>query len=118
MTMVVVNEDHTIVIVEGGNLLDALGYAWPDDVIGEPVEIFLPADKRESHKGWFNDWISHPQERPLRDAQPMTVQKNGEGTIRVRISIKKLYLSEGDRLGKKYAGGPFRGGVAYVFVDT
>jgi hypothetical protein len=117
MTSVMVNEDHTIVAVEGGNLLEQLGYPWPSDVIGQKVEIFLPPDKRESHKGWFDGWINHPQERPLRDAQPMTVQKNEGGTLTVRISIKKVYLPDGARLGKDYEGRPFRGGVAYVFVD-
>lgn len=118
MTMVVVGEDHIIAIVEGGNLLEALGYPWPNSIIGHPVEIFLPEAMREAHKGWFDGWINHPQERPLREAQPMTVQRNGEGTIRVRISIKKLYLADGSRIGKEYGGKPFRGGVAYVFVDT
>jgi hypothetical protein len=118
MTMVVVNEDHTIVAIEGGDLLTALNYSWPNDVIGQQVEIFLPVDKREAHKGWFDGWINQPEERKLRDAQPMTVQKNGEGTIRVRISIKKIYLPDGRRLGESYADRPFRGGVAYVFVDT
>jgi hypothetical protein len=118
MTSVVVNEDHTIVAVEGGNLLEALGYAWPNDLIGQKVEIFLPSDKRDAHRGWFDGWIRDPQERPLREAQPMTVQRHGEGTIRVRISLKKIYLPDGERLGEQYAGKPFRGGVAYVFVDV
>lgn len=118
MTAVVVHESHIIVAVEGGQLLDALGYAWPNEVIGQPVEIFLPANKREAHKGWFDGWIAHPQERALREAQPMTVQRKDTGTIRVRISTRKLYLPEGDDLGKAYAGKPFRGGVAYVFVDV
>lgn len=116
MTFVVVNEDHTIVAIEGGNLIDALGYAWPTDLIGQPVEIFLPEEKRASHKGWFDSWIEQPVERPLREAQPMTVQKKGTGTIKVRISIKKLYLVDGSRLGQEHAGKPFRGGVAYVFT--
>lgn len=116
MTFVVVNEDHIIVAIEGGNLIDALGYAWPSDLIGQPVEIFLPVEKREAHKGWFNAWIERPVERPLREAQPMTVQRKGSGTIKVRISIKKLYLPDGLRLGPEYAGKPFRGGVAYVFT--
>lgn len=118
MTAVVVGEDHTIVAVEGGYLLAALGYAWPNDVIGQSVEIFLPEAMKNAHKTWFDEWMRMPQERPLREAQPMTVQRNGEGTIRVRISIKKLYLPDGEALGKAYAGKPFRGGIAYVFVDT
>lgn len=119
MTIVVVDETHTIALVEGGLLLDALGYPWPNDVIGKTVEeIFLPPDKREAHKGWFEAWLNHPEERALRDAQPMVVQKNGDGTIRVRISIKKLYLPDGGEIGEQHAGKPFRGGVAYVFVDT
>lgn len=117
MTIVVVDEQHIIALIEGGVLLDALGYAWPNDVIGKPVEIFLPPDKREAHKGWFDGWLTLPQERQLRDAQPMTVQRNGEGTIRVRISIKKLYLPDGEEVGKAYAGKPFRGGIAYVLTD-
>jgi hypothetical protein len=118
MTAVVVHEDHTIVAIEGGNLLDALGYPWPTDLIGQKVEVLVPEDKREAHRGWFDGWLQDPQERPLRDAQPMIVQKHISGTVRVRISIKKLYLPDGMRLGPDYAGKPFRGGVAYVFVDV
>lgn len=116
MTFVVVNEDHTIVAIEGGNLIDALGYAWPTELIGQPVEIFLPREKREAHKGWFDSWINQPVERPLKEAQPMTVQRKDSGTVQVRISIKKLYLPDGSRLGTDHAGRPFRGGVAYVFT--
>jgi len=116
MTFVVVNEDHIIVAIEGGQLMDALGYAWPTELIGQPVEIFLPRDKREAHKGWFDAWINQPVERPLREAQPMTVQRKDAGTVKVRISIKKLYLPDGARLGSEYAGKPFIGGVAYCFT--
>lgn len=116
MTFVVVDEDHTIVAIEGGQLMEALGYAWPTDLIGKAVEIFLPPGMREAHKGWFDSWITQPVERPLREAQPMTVQRNGSGTVQVRISIKKLYLPDGVRLGPDHAGRPFRGGVAYVFT--
>jgi hypothetical protein len=116
MTFVVVNEDHKIVAIEGGQLMEALGYAWPTELIGQLVEIFLPADKRQSHKGWFDSWINQPVERPLREAQPMKVQRKDSGTIQVRISIKKLYMADGARLGQDHAGKPFRGGVAYVFT--
>ncbi len=116
MTFVVVDENHVIVAIEGGNLIEALGYAWPTDLIGQPVEIFLPDDKKAAHKGWFDAWISRPVERPLREAQPMTVQMRDGGTIQVRISIKKLYLPDGARLGSEHGGKPFRGGVAYVFT--
>lgn len=116
MTFVVVDQNHIIVAIEGGQLMEALGYAWPTELVGKPVEIFLPPDKRESHKGWFDSWIERPAERALRDAQPMTVQKKEEGTIQVRISIKKLFLNDGSRLGASYAGKPFIGGVAYCFT--
>lgn len=116
ITFVVVNEDHTIVAIEGGTLIEDLGYSWPTEIVGQPVEMFLPVDKREAHKGWFDAWINRPEERALRDAQPMSVQKKGQGTTQVRISIKKLYLADGSRLGPEHAGKPFRGGCAYVFT--
>ncbi len=116
ITMVLVGADHRIVAAEGGELLEALGYFWPDEVVGQPVEIFLPPDKREAHKGWFDGWLDKPQERKLREAQPMLVWKKDGGTIKVRISIRKLYMKDGARLGDAYAGKPFRGGVADVFV--
>jgi len=116
MTAVVVASDHSIVWVEGDTLLPALGYAWPDEVIGEPVEMFLPENMRESHKGWFDSWINSPQERPLREAQPMTVQHKDGTRLQVRISTRQLYLEDGERFGEKYAGKPFRAGIAYVIV--
>lgn len=116
ITMVLVASDHTIVKIEGGELLEVLGYGWPDELEGQPVENLLPPDKRESHKGWFDDWINRPQERKLREAQPMTVWKKNGGTIKVRISIRKFYMKDGARLGERHAGKPFRGGVADVFV--
>jgi PAS domain S-box-containing protein len=117
-TAVIVDMDHTIVKVLGDRLLPALGYSWPDEVIGQPVEIFLPDGMRESHRGWFDGWMNKPQERSLREAQPMTVQCKDGTTIRVRISLNQLYLENGERLDKSYAGKPFRGGVAYVIVDA
>lgn len=116
ITMVLVGSDHRIVLVEGGELLEALGYFWPDEIVGQPVEIFLPPDLREAHKGWFDEWLEHPQERKLREAQPMKVWKKNGGLITVRISIRKFYLKDGARLGAEYAGRPFRGGVADCFV--
>lgn len=116
ITMILVGADHIIVAAEGGELLQALEYYWPDEIVGQPVEIFLPPDKRESHKGWFEGWLTNPQERKLREAQPMTVWKKNGGTVKVRISIRKFYLKDGAKLGERYAGKPFRGGVADCFV--
>lgn len=116
MTFVVVKENHIIVAVEGGTLLDALGYAWPDELIGQPVETFLPDSKKVAHKGWFDAWMQDPVERPLKEAQPMTVRRKDGGTTQVRISIKKIYLKDGGKLNEVYAGKPFRGGVAFCFV--
>lgn len=117
MTAVVVGEDHIVAYIEGDTLLEALGYAWLDEVVGHPVENFLPHRLRESHKKWFDSWINWPQERPLREAQPMTVQcKSPDLTIQCRISTRKFYLADGRRLGEQFAGVPFKGGIAFVLV--
>lgn len=117
-TAVIVDSEHTIVKIYGHRLLTALGYPWPDEVIGQKVEIFLPEAMRTSHYGWFDGWINNPQERPLREAQPMTVQRKDGTMTKVRISLAKFYVEDGARLGKDYAGKPFRGGVAYVVTDV
>jgi len=118
MTAVIVDQKHTIVKMLGDRLLKALGYAWPDEVIGQPVEIFVPEPMRANHKVWFDEWIKNPQERSLRDAQTMTVAKKDGTTTQVRISLRPLYIEDGAQIGKEYAGHPFKGGIAYIVADA
>lgn len=117
MTAVIVGRDHIIVKVLGDLLLPHLRYPWPNEIIGKPVEIFLPDSMREMHKTWFNEWMEHPQDRPLRDAAPMTVQRKDGGTAKVRIVLRKFYMEDGAKVSKEYAGKPFAGGIAYVVID-
>lgn len=60
MTAVIVGQDHIILKILGDTLLPYLKYPWPHEVIGQPVEIFLPEHMREAHKTWFDDWMKHP----------------------------------------------------------
>lgn len=117
MTAVIVGKDHIIVKVLGDTLLNHLHYPWPDEVIGKPVEIFLPENMRDAHKGWFNEWMDHPKDRPLREASTMTVVRRDGTSAKVRIVLRKLYMEDGSKISKEYAGKPFAGGIAYVVVD-
>jgi hypothetical protein len=117
MTAVIVDRDHKIVKVLGDTLLSHLGYHWPNEVIGKDVEIFLPTDLRGSHKHWFDEWMAHPKDRPLKDASTMTVQKEDGAPAKVRIVLRKLYMEDGGKISKDYVGRPFTGGIAYVVVE-
>jgi hypothetical protein len=117
MTAVIVAQDHTIVKVLGDILLSHLQYPWPHKIIGQPVEIFLPEKLRGQHRGWFDEWMKHPTDRRLRDAAPMTVVKQDGSVAKVRIVLRKLYMEDGAKISKEYAGKPFAGGIAYVVVD-
>lgn len=117
MTAVIVGKDHIIAKVLGDLLLPHLRYPWPNEVIGQPVEIFLPEEMREAHKGWFDEWMEHPQDRQLREAAPMTVLRKDGGKAKVRIVLRKLYMEDGGKISRDYAGKPFAGGIAYVVVD-
>lgn len=116
-TAVVVDSEHIIVRIFGEKLLPALGYSWPDELIGQPVETLVPPPLRKSHETWFNGWLNDPQDRPLRQAELMSVWTKQGGTTQVRITLGKLYLPDGEAIGEKYAGKPFRGGIAYVVTD-
>lgn len=117
MTAVIVGRDHIIVKVLGDILLSHLHYPWPNEVIGQPVEIFLPARVREQHKGWFDEWMARPVDRTLREAGTMTVKRKDGGDAKVRIVLRKLYMEDGGKISKELAGKPFTGGIAYVVVD-
>lgn len=117
MTAVIVATDHTIVKVLGDTLLAYLKYPWPHEVVGQKVEIFLPEQMRTAHQGWFDEWMKHPVDRPLRDAARMTVVREDGKEAHVRIVLRKIYLEDGAKIAKEYAGRPFAGGIAYVVVD-
>lgn len=117
MTAVIVSKDHTIVKVLGETLLRHLKYPWPNEIIGQKVEVFLPEPLREKHRGWFDEWMKDPQDRHLREAAPMTVQRKDNTFAKVRIVLRKLYMEDGGKIAKEYAGQPFAGGIAYVVVD-
>lgn len=117
MTAVIVGQDHIIVKVLGDTLLSHLNYPWPNEIIGQPVEIFLPEHLRTSHQGWFDDWMEHPKDRPLREASTMTVARKDGSPAKVRIVLRKLYMEDGSKISKEYAGKPFVGGIAYVVVE-
>ncbi|WP_144378549.1 hypothetical protein [Mesorhizobium amorphae] len=117
MTAVIVGKDHIIVKVLGETLLRHLKYPWPNEIVGQPVEIFLPEQMRDKHRGWFDEWMEAPQDRGLRDASLMTVQRKDGTQAKVRIVLRKLYMEDGGKISKEYAGTPFAGGIAYVVVD-
>lgn len=118
VTAVVVAENHKIVKVFNEELLTALGYPWPDEVIGKPVEIFLPTDMHAQHVIWFDAWMRDPTARPLRNRLGMkAIRADGEPQS-VSIILRKLYLEDGEIFGPDYAGKPFRGGVAHVMIES
>lgn len=117
MTAVIVAQDHKIVKVLGGLLLDHLHYPWPKEIIGKDVELFVPEPMRARHRVWFDEWMADPKDRPLRDAEPMTVVRKDGTSAKVRIVLRKLYMEDGSAIAKEYAGKPFAGGIAYVVID-
>lgn len=118
VTAVVVASDHTIVKVFNEELLTALGYPWPDEVVGKPVEIFLPAEMHDQHVKWFDAWMEDPTSRPLRNRLGMKAIRADGKPQNVSIILRKLYLEDGEIFGPAYAGKPFRGGVAHCMIEA
>lgn len=118
VTAVIVAADHTIVKIFNEELLTALGYPWPDQILGKPVEIFLPAEMHDQHVKWFDAWMENPTAKPLRNRLGMKAHRADGEPQNVSIILRKLYLEDGDVFGESYAGKPFRGGVAHVMIES
>jgi len=92
--------DPILIVDERGCILIAnsqtdqlFGYAR-HELIGQPVELFLPEALREKHIAHRRDFSSHPRPRPMgQDFQLLGRRKDGT-LLPLEISLSPVYLEE------------------------
>ncbi|MEO7430032.1 MAG: PAS domain S-box protein [Acidimicrobiales bacterium] len=91
--MVIVDEAGTIVAVNG-QALALLGYG-PDELVGQPVELLVPDDRRERHEAHRTSYLATPSTRPMGGGLDLAVRCQDGSTIPADISLRPLALGAG-----------------------
>jgi diguanylate cyclase (GGDEF)-like protein/PAS domain S-box-containing protein len=91
--LIIVNKDGNILLIN--HLAEELfGYAL-DELLGQPVEILIPAAVRERHAQLRGSYVGHPQPRQMGEGiELMAVRKDGS-EFPAEISLSPLETSDG-----------------------
>ena len=90
---VVINQDGRILYVNG-RVKDVFGYE-PAELIGEPMEVLLPARFRAIHPGHRIAYFNNPSPRPMGSGLDLYAQRNDGHEFPVEISLSPVSTEEG-----------------------
>jgi len=71
-----------------------LGYPR-EEIIGQPVEILVPAELRDRHVGFRTRYIADPGNRPMGGGQQLMAQRKDGSRFPADISLSSLQTDEG-----------------------
>jgi PAS domain S-box-containing protein len=90
--IVIINSEGIIEVVNN-QLLSILGYKR-EEVIGQTIEIFLPADLKNKHIGHRGNFFNNPSHRNMGGrSELLALRKNGE-KFPVEISLNPIKIEE------------------------
>ena len=91
--MVIVNQDGTIVLVNS-QTERLFGYDR-DELLGEPIEMLVPEEKREGHPALVRRYLGQREVRAIGEALNLTAQAKDGRLIPVDISLSPIETREG-----------------------
>jgi|SRR5579871_2866184 len=91
--IVIVNDEGHIVLV---NAHAERMFGYPrQEMLGQPVEMLMPASLRDAHHTYRNTYLAAPSPRPMGAAQDLWAQRKDGSAFPVEISLSPLPLAEG-----------------------
>ncbi len=91
--IVIVDTSGDIVLVNG--LAETLFGYTREELLGQPVEILLPAHVRSSHRTLRQQYLAHPRVRPMDAGRELYGQRKDGSTFPADISLSPLETAEG-----------------------
>ncbi len=91
--MIIVNQDGTIVLVNS-QTERLFGYKR-QELLGEPIEILVPDEKRAGHPALVRRYLTQPEVRVIGEALDLTAQSKEGRLIPVDISLSPIETREG-----------------------
>jgi PAS domain S-box-containing protein len=91
--MVIVNQDGTIVLVNS-QTERLFGYDR-EELLGEPIEILVPEEKREGHPALVQQYVGQSEVRAIGEALDLMAQARDGHRIPVDISLSPIETREG-----------------------
>jgi PAS domain S-box-containing protein len=90
---ILIVDERGCILIANSQVERLFGYAR-HELIGQPVELFLPEALREKHVAHRRDFNTHPRARPMgQDLQLVGRRKDGT-LVPLEISLSPLYLDE------------------------
>ncbi|WP_232701958.1 PAS domain-containing sensor histidine kinase [Halobacterium wangiae] len=87
-SIVLVDDDGRITYANG-RVEDMLGYD-PAELLGEPIEVLVPEDARDSHVAQRDAYIADPETRPMGASLDLTARCADGSTIPVDVSLSPI----------------------------
>jgi PAS domain S-box-containing protein len=93
--------DPTVIIDSSGSIVlvseqvcRVFGYQ-PRELIGRPIAVLAPDDRRESNMSWFEGYLQAPEARPMDVNQGAVVRHRDGHDVPVELSMAPLQTDEG-----------------------
>ena len=92
--LLIVNSRGRVEVVNE-NAVKMFGYT-EEELIGQPIEILVPREKRKEHPKLVSDFVRQPAEKHLRDGREVLAVCKDGSTFPVEISLSPVQLPGSD----------------------
>jgi anti-anti-sigma factor len=91
---VVLTDDNGTIVAVNRRLLQLFGYE-PEELTGRSVDVLLPADLRDAHRGYRAGYVRAPQARAMGERSRLVGLRRDGVTFPVEVSLSPVPTSTG-----------------------
>jgi PAS domain S-box-containing protein len=91
--LVVVNAEGKIELTND-QTRDLLGYS-PEELLGQSVDVLIPADRRDAHAQHRREYASTPKRRPMGEGRELCARHKDGTLVPVDVSLSPVELDDG-----------------------
>jgi PAS domain S-box-containing protein len=91
--IVIIDSMGTIVLANK-RVAEVFGYD-PRELVGQPITLLAPEDRRESDGSWFATYLQAPEPRPMQSNRGAEVRHRDGHAVPVEVSMAPLQTDEG-----------------------
>jgi PAS domain S-box-containing protein len=91
--IVIIDSTGTIVLANK-RVTEVFGYD-PRELVGQPITLLAPEDRRDSDGSWFAAYLQAPEPRPMQSNRGTEVRHRDGRAVPVEVSMAPLQTDEG-----------------------